>query len=162
MTEAEQLIGGGGGEIKVWDFSGNLLYQTSISENVHAMRVDASSESIFTAPSNQDESQKVSIMTETINEVTFCNYRGPSNECIVNQSNTLSQQQYNISSVFEARENAAFEALNGQATLNITNSTLLSGLWKGSFRINTAKEQRPTINAGAEFRPENGDIVIGK
>jgi hypothetical protein len=89
----------------------------------------------------------------------FCNYRGPFNECIMNQTNQLKNQQYNVSSVFEARENAVFKAFSGRATLNITNSTSLSGLWMGEFFIQT---EDPRIKPGAEFKPENGDIVVGE
>jgi hypothetical protein len=96
---------------------------------------------------------------ELIEAKGFCNYRGSFNECIMNETNQLKNQQYNVSSVFKARENAVFEAFSGRATLNITNSTSLSGLWRGEFFIQT---EDPRIKPGAEFRPENGDIVVGE
>lgn len=89
----------------------------------------------------------------------FCNYRGPFNECIMNRTNQLNQQQYNVSSIFEAREDAVFEAFDGVATLNLTNSTRISGLWRGEFNINA---EAPRLKAGAEFRPKNGRIMIGE
>ena len=91
--------------------------------------------------------------------VDFCNFRGPVNECVMNQTNELSNQKYNVSSIFEARSNAVFEAFNGRATLNLTNSTSISGLWRGSIRI---EAERPRIQSGAKFRPEGERIVIGK
>ena len=100
---------------------------------------------------------------EFINEVElkedFCNFRGPVGECVMNQTNELSNQQYNVSSVFESRSNAVFEAFDGVATLNLSNSSRISGLWKGSFDIIA---DRPRIRSGASFRPQNGRIVIGE
>lgn len=89
----------------------------------------------------------------------FCNYRGPFNQCIMNKTNQLDQDSYNVSSIFEARESAVLEALNRRAEINFFNSSALSGLWRGSFRINA---DRPIIKSGAKFRPEGGRIVIGR
>lgn len=99
---------------------------------------------------------KVRSLNDT--ESDFCNFRGPVNECIMNQTNQLNNQQYNISSIFESRENAVFEAFDGPATLNLTNSSRISGLWRGAFNLDV---ERPVLQAGAEFRPE-GRIVIGR
>jgi hypothetical protein len=93
-------------------------------------------------------------------DLPICDFRGPLNECIANTSHNISGQEYNVSSVFEVRENAIFEALNQKAVLEISNSSSLSGLWSGIFDIVT--EKPPVIVPGAEFRPRNGDIVIGK
>jgi hypothetical protein len=90
---------------------------------------------------------------------SICDKRGPLNECITNSSHSISGQSINISSVFQAENTAVFEALSGISTLNITNSTSLSGLWKGEFSIQT---NNPRIEPGAEFRPANGNIVIGE
>jgi hypothetical protein len=89
----------------------------------------------------------------------FCDYRGPENECVVNGSNTLDTRTYDISSIFISEESALVESLNGEAVLNTTNETRISGTWRGVFSI---KAQKPVIKPGATFRPENGDIVIGE
>jgi hypothetical protein len=90
---------------------------------------------------------------------SICDRRGPLNECISNSSHSISGQSFNVSSVFQAENTAVFEAFSGKATLNITNSTSLSGLWRGEFSIQTPN---PRIESGAEFKPENGNIVIGE
>ena len=92
-------------------------------------------------------------------ESDFCNFRGPVNECVMNQTNNLNSRQYNVSSIFESRSNAVFEAFNGAAKISIRNSSRVSGLWRGAFRI---EAERPVLRTGAEFRPENGRIKIGK
>ena len=89
---------------------------------------------------------------------SLCDYRGPLNECISNSSYSISDRQFDISSVFEARSNAVFKAPKSQASINITNSSRISGLWQGSFFIDT---ERPRIKSGAEFRPQGGRIIIG-
>lgn len=89
----------------------------------------------------------------------FCDFRGPNkNECIMNETNQLQEREYNVSSIFESRSNAVFEAFQGPATLTIDNTTSISGLWKGQINIET---ESPRITSGAEFRPENERIVIG-
>ena len=92
-------------------------------------------------------------------QVGFCNARGPLNECIMNETNQLSEEQYNVSSIFESRETAVFEAFNGPAKISIGNYSRISGLWRGEFNIET---EAPRLEAGASFRPENGRIKIGK
>lgn len=92
-------------------------------------------------------------------DVDFCNFRGPVDECVMNRTNELNDRQYNVSSIFVARSNAVFEAFNGPATLNLSNSSRISGLWRGAFRIETEK---PRIQAGASFRPQGERIVIGE
>ena len=89
---------------------------------------------------------------------SLCDSRGLNNECISNTSHSVGGQSFDISSVFEARSNAVFEALDGEAYLNVSNSSTISGFWRGSFVIDA---ERPRIISGARFRPENGDIVIG-
>lgn len=89
---------------------------------------------------------------------TLCDYRGPFNECVSNSSYSISGQQFNISSIFEAGRNAVFKAPESQASINVSNSTRISGLWKGSFFIDT---ERPQLVQGASFRPQEGRIVIG-
>lgn len=89
---------------------------------------------------------------------SICDYRGPVNECVSNSTHQISDQKYNISSIFESTNNAVFESLSGTGTLNLTNSTELSGFWRGSFLI---EAKNPRITSGAKFRPENGVIRLG-
>ena len=89
----------------------------------------------------------------------ICDSRGPINQCISDQSHSISGQSFNISSIFESRETATFEASDGVATLNLTNSSRISGFWRGAFEI---RAERPRLVSGASFRPENGRIKIGK
>ena len=92
------------------------------------------------------------------NDLEICDRRGPINECISNSTHNISGENYNIQSIFQSEPASGFEAFSGKATLNITNSSTISGLWKGSFDI---KGERPRIVSGAHFRPQNGRIVIG-
>ena len=88
----------------------------------------------------------------------FCDSRGLKNECIFNTTRSISTGTYNISTEFESREEAIVESLNGLSTFNITNSSSISGFWRGSFFIDTPS---PVLKSGAQFRPENGNIRIG-
>lgn len=88
----------------------------------------------------------------------FCDFRGLSNECIMNQTRNLDPGKYNVSAFFWSQQSAVLKSTAGTSTLNITNSTSISGLWEGSLFIDT---ERPIIAPGARFRPQNGDIVIG-
>jgi hypothetical protein len=88
----------------------------------------------------------------------FCDGRGLNNECIMNKTRELNEDRYNISSVFISEASAKLQAFSGQAHMDIDNSSMISGFWKGSFFIDT---ERPRLVSGARFRPGNGDIVIG-
>lgn len=89
----------------------------------------------------------------------ICDRRGLFNECISNSTHSISGQSFNISSIFESEASSVFEALNSGATLNVSNSTALSGVWRGSFDI-LSSAGGPRLKAGASFRPENGRILI--
>ena len=91
-------------------------------------------------------------------EINFCDFRGPFNECIMNQTNSLSPRQFNVSRPLLVRPDAVFTAFSGRSILNVTNSTSLSGSWRGEF---TVKTESPEIGAGTRLEPRNGDIVIG-
>lgn len=95
---------------------------------------------------------------ESAFEQSICDRRGPANECISNTTHDISNQQFNISSIFESREEAVFEAFNGPGTVNLTNSTSISGFWRGSVTINA---ERPVLKSGAKFSPGSGVISIG-
>lgn len=88
----------------------------------------------------------------------FCNARGPENECIMNEKNDLEPDTYDVNTIFESTSGAELNSFNGQARINITNSTEISGLWQGSFFIDT---RNPRLVPGAHFKSFNGDIVIG-
>lgn len=88
----------------------------------------------------------------------FCNARGPFNECIMNETNTLQNRVYNVSSVFEVRQSVLFKAFNGMATLKVTNISSISGMWRGDFQL---VAEDPRLKAGTRFRPEER-IVVGK
>ena len=98
------------------------------------------------------------VTIETPGARDFCNFRGPVNECVMNETNQLQEQEYNVSSVFESRSNAVLEAFDGPATLSLENTTRISGLWRGQISI---ESEQPRLEAGAEFRPEGERIVIG-
>ena len=91
--------------------------------------------------------------------ITICDRRGPFNECISNSTHEVSGESFDLSSVFQAEASSAFEALNSKATLNISNSTTLSGSWSGSFDILSGVGD-VRLKSGASFRPENGRILI--
>ncbi|WP_414838160.1 glycine-rich domain-containing protein [Candidatus Nanosalina sp. VS9-1] len=91
-------------------------------------------------------------------DLAICDKRGPVNECISNSTHEVSGQNFNVSSIFQSESSSVFEALNGQATFNLANSTKISGLWKGSITI---EAERPRILSGAIFRPQGERIIIG-
>jgi hypothetical protein len=92
-------------------------------------------------------------------EFDFCGERGPKNECIVEGQKNLEPETYNINNIFISQKTALISSLNGPAILNISNSSKISGTWKGNVEIGS---KSPRIIPGAKFRPENGDIKIGE
>ena len=93
--------------------------------------------------------------------VGVCDDRGLRDECISEDEHDVGGTTIDIDSRFEARETVLFQAFSGTGTLNITNSTAISGVWEGSFNISATGETR--IESGAEFRPSDGGrIVIGR
>lgn len=88
----------------------------------------------------------------------FCDARGPENKCIMNESRSLEPERYNVSSGFISQKSARIDSTKGLATLNIDNSTHISGVWTGSFFFDT---ESPVIRSGASFRPQGGRITIG-
>lgn len=87
----------------------------------------------------------------------FCNRRGPANECIMDQENELNEPSIDISSRFQALKNASFIS-EQHTSLNLTNSTEISGIWRGDMTIKT---ENPVLKAGARFRAFN-TIIIGE
>lgn len=91
-------------------------------------------------------------------EIPLCDKRGTSKECISNSSHTISGQDFSIENVFTTTNTAVFQALNERASISVSNSTSISGIWKGSFKITS--EDRTTVESGAQFKPEKGRIQI--
>lgn len=88
---------------------------------------------------------------------TLCDSRGPKNECISSSTHEVSGESYNISSIFQTERSAVFEASESRAEISVSNSSTISGLWRGSFNISS---RNTVLEAGASFRPGNGRTVI--
>jgi len=88
----------------------------------------------------------------------FCNERGPKKECIMNIENNLNSQTYDVKNFFDVRKEATLRSNSGVATLNISNSSSISGLWEGGFNIISSDV---VLKSGAEFRPNTDRIIIG-
>lgn len=89
----------------------------------------------------------------------FCDFRGTRDQCVVNSTRQLQPDTYSVDSTFNSSESSVLKGLNGLVTLNVSNSSFVSGIWRGAFEISS---KPVTIQPGAEFRPENGDIIIGE
>jgi len=155
-----------GNEIKMYK-DGELIESYSFSGNIQSSgsetKIGTAKDGKLKGDIDNVRIYKRALSTSEIkkiyqNETEFCNIRGPKNECIINEKNDLEASTYNVNSIFESTSNAELNSLNGQARINITNSTSISGLWTGSFFIDT---NRPRIVSGARFKSFNGDIVIG-
>ena len=89
---------------------------------------------------------------------SFCDSTGVDGECIVNESRTLEASTFEFSSLFLAESSAVFQTSDGMSSINIFNTTFLSGTWRGSFNISS---NDTTVKSGASFEPEGGRILIG-
>lgn len=78
----------------------------------------------------------------------------------MNQTDFLSQSSFDVSSALVVESSAVFESSLPQPLINVSNSTRLSGEWRGGFEISSSSS--PVIGAGASFKPGEEDIVIGK
>ena len=98
---------------------------------------------------------------ETLDDETFtlCDFRGPLNQCVLNSSRDLSNQNYTVEAVLDIRSEASLEALSGQGLIEVSNNTIFSGLWTGNFEV---RAEKITIKEGARFRPGNERIILGK
>lgn len=137
-TDGEDGQEGGGGRIKVF-------YGTSLED----------SEANYNLSGYEEGTLHTEQRDDVMNQL--CLNRGPRNECILNQTRSLNEDQYNVSSIFISEETADITS-SRTVTFNLTNSTSISGSWNGSFYF---KNERPVVKSGAKFRPENGDIRIG-
>jgi hypothetical protein len=88
----------------------------------------------------------------------ICDARGPENECIMNSDRDLGSEYYTVSSLFQVKDSAVLRSGQKTVSIDVFDTSFLSGVWRGSFEINA---DRPRVKPGAEFRPENGNIVIG-
>lgn len=126
-------------------------------ENVQKVKTEIREYSAWSA-GNTVSFDYVSLSSEE-GGLFICDRRGLFNECISNSTHEVSGESFDISSVFQAEASSVFEALSSKATLNVSNSTSISGTWKGSFDIlSGAGDTR--LKSGAIFRPENGRILI--
>lgn len=87
----------------------------------------------------------------------LCDSEGVNGECIVNEDQDISGERIDLNSIFSPTESSTIHA-SSMADINIFNTSLISGLWKGSFNISS---KNPRITSGASFKPEGGLIVIG-
>lgn len=94
-----------------------------------------------------------------LDAIGLCSYRGPQDECIINETEQLSPQQYNVTSIFESRKSGVIESFEGQAVINLTNNSMISGFWRGNIKIDT---DQPVLSKGAKFNPEGERIIIGR
>jgi hypothetical protein len=69
-------------------------------------------------------------------DIKFCDRRGSANECISENEHDLGASYYEVSSVFRSLNTSHFTSSGGRATINVTNSSELSGTWKGGFQHN--------------------------
>lgn len=90
---------------------------------------------------------------------TLCDFRGPLNQCVLNSSREVSNQNFSIQAVLDIRSEASLEALSGQGLIEVSNNTIFSGLWTGNFEV---RAEKITIKEGARFRPGNERIILGK
>ena len=128
--------------------------------NVEGLSTDSRSFKI-SANLNSDSASRSPVLKEVRlakPEIPICDSRGPVNECISNSRHEISGEKFDVTSMFRAEESAVFKAFNGKATLNLTNSSSISGLWKGAIRI---QAERPRLKSGARFRPQGERIIIG-
>ena len=99
------------------------------------------------------------VLVKYQSDFRICDLRGLFNECISNSTHDVSGQSFDIDSVFEAEQTSVFEAFEEKASISVSNSSIISGVWRGGINI---ESEKPRIEAGAEFRPEGERIVIGK
>lgn len=78
----------------------------------------------------------------------FCNRRGPQNECIMDESNTVTSSEVNISEPFSSLHNSSITSEG--TTFNINNTASISGFWQGNLDLKTDK---PVLKAGSVFKP---------
>lgn len=91
-------------------------------------------------------------------DLSICDRRGLFNQCISNSTHEIDGESFELESVFESESTAVFEALDQKASITVSNSSIISGTWRGEFDI---QSDSPRIGSGAEFRPEGERIVIG-
>ena len=90
---------------------------------------------------------------------SICDREGSRGQCISNSAQDTSGQNFNLESIFISEPSSSFTSLVGTSSMDVENSTFISGSWKGSFRINSSSGKN-VIEAETSFRPKNGKIVI--
>jgi hypothetical protein len=87
----------------------------------------------------------------------ICDRRGPRNECITESSKNFFGTVFDIETVFKSLSSAVLSSEDAQTSVHVSNTSFVSGLWKGSFNI-SARQMK--IRPGAEFQPEGGRIIL--
>jgi hypothetical protein len=109
-------------------------------------------------PESSPEVSNISIIGSSTSSI--CDFRGRSNECVSNSTHKIGGQSLSIDSVLETRQEASFEAVGEKADIAVSNTSIISGFWKGSFNISVGEDRNQVIKAGAELRPAGGSIVL--
>ena len=99
------------------------------------------------------------VLIRYIDDLSICDRRGLFNECISNSTHKIDGEDFNLNSIFKSEDTSVFEALNERTSITVSNSSIISGTWRGSFSIDTNGKQA-RITSGAEFRPKGERIVI--
>lgn len=81
-------------EIIEYDSDWNKKNSYSTDDSVHGLSFDARSENWWVSDSGSSLTQYEGPGEEPVEE--FCDFRGPVNECIMNETNQLQEQEYNI------------------------------------------------------------------
>jgi hypothetical protein len=149
--------------VQAIDYSGNVLGQESFSlssgEQFYSMDLPETEDLEVEFMGNTSNiSRSWSLQSFNVSE-TICDFVTQQDECVMNTTRDFSNVNYRIPVDFVSNEDAKLTSLGGEAVFNITGSADISGLWRGSFDIEGVPA---TVRPGAEFRPENGDIVIGE
>jgi hypothetical protein len=143
-TSAQISLNGSGGPY-------NLEGISSRSKK-YRLKINLSSNQVTTTP----ELSRLSLKTTG---PAICDRRGNLGECISETTHDIDGKNIDLNSRFEAKETSIFEAFTTQAQLSITNSSIISGLWTGTFNLTA---DQITIKTGADFRPNNGRIILGE
>lgn len=88
---------------------------------------------------------------------SLCDIRGPRNKCIVNSEHYLKSSNFVVSELFESTENAIFRSPYSKSMIEISKTSKISGIWRGSFNISSHKT---IIESGAKFNPKDGIIRL--
>jgi|GEM_PF-1857467 len=150
--------------IKAVNYSGDVIGQDSVNlvdgVQSYSLNIPESEDTLVEfdgRTTNISRSWVTDGFTLSTEPSSICDFVTERNECVMNETRGLSNTEYEISQFFVSEPSAELEALNGMAIFNLSNQAQISGLWKGSFRIDSDSIR---IKSGASFKSENGDIII--